>query len=142
MSLRRRWKSLAALSVTIALAGCVESTAIFSTGGSYRLETVDGSPLPFQISQTAGGFVAVESGQLDLYSDNTFQDRLVYEILESGGRRTQSEVKTGTWQEGSGVVTFTTTAGSYQGGFGGRSITLYLSPATWPPGVHTLVYTK
>ena len=140
--IRRSVLRLAAVGLAVAIAGCIDSTALFSTGGTYRLETVDGMALPFLLSQSGLNTLSVESGELELYSDFTFRDRVTFEIRENGVRRTQVDVIEGTWkEESSGNVTFTTaTLGSYSAGFGGRSLTLTTN--AWAGGPHTLVYVK
>lgn len=141
----RRPRTLLVLLAAVTLGGCVESTAIVTTGGAYTLQTVDGEELPFRVRQDASGRIDLASGDLLLLSDFTFQQRLTYEIVQGLGPGTRTDVVKGTWEQtGGGVNLYATspTSKQYTMGLSGRTLTQIDSPDGWPPAPHTFVYSK
>ena len=91
-------RHLAVLALTLALpfAACADNTGPEDTlEGTYTLEAINGSALPWLAVEIDADKVEVASGAITLLTDGTFTDRMTFSITEGGVTRTESDVYAG-----------------------------------------------
>lgn len=139
--MQHRLRSSLAMGLTLVALGAVGCTDLTSTNasgaGTYVLATVNGNPLPFQVQQTNGSVVTIQSDVYTLSSDNTYTEMTTLK-LSNGQTTTASEQ--GDWSQNDTAIQFMPTVsssgtyvnytGSLSGGgllSGGRSLTIGLN---------------
>ena len=123
------------------LASLLLATAVFACGGdstsptasiagSWNLQTVDGSSLPFILAQTGGNKQELTGGVLTLSaassSAGSYTITLTERVTVNGQVTTSSGSDAGTYSLNGTAVTLTSNsgAGSFNGSWSGNSLTL------------------
>lgn len=90
--------------------GCTDLTSNNSSAsGTYVLATVNGNPLPYQVQQSNGGVVTIQSDVYTLSSDNTYTEMTTLR-LSNGQTTTASEQ--GDWSQSNTAIQFMPTVSS------------------------------
>ncbi len=97
-------------------------TSIF---GTYTLQTVNGTSLPFVIIQIGNDKLEITGGSVRLNSDNTFSVSLTLRVTEAGTVTTLTETETGTLTVTGSTVRLTDSAGDVTtGSISGNTLTI------------------
>lgn len=91
------------------LGACGDSTGPGggSITGTYKLQTVNGNPLPYVIVQVGSDKVEVSEGSLTLNADNTYSSRFTFRTTEGGQVTTETDTSVGTYTRNNNAITFT-----------------------------------
>jgi hypothetical protein len=111
-------KFFAALALVLLLSACNEFTAAKNNDhvGSYSMSSVNGSVLPFTISdENADTAVAVVSGTVTLNGDRTFTDRSQFRLVANGDTTVDEQVIEGRYVRSGGSVSLSGYDGSSYG---------------------------
>jgi hypothetical protein len=104
----RAFKSLAAIGALAAFAACTDNTSPFNqqlSGGSYALQTVNGSSLPY--SYTTGSItLTIQSDAYTLNSDGTYSEAINETIFNGFSTSPASDAEAGTWSQNGNAVSF------------------------------------
>jgi ABC-type oligopeptide transport system substrate-binding subunit len=111
--MRSMRRTLTALAIAWTVTGCgvfTESPAGSSTStGEYTLQSVNNSPLPFTISQTATTKTELVDDVIQLFQGGTFARTYHTRTTANGQATSTANTRTGTWAIGLGA-TITLTA--------------------------------
>ena len=103
---------VAAALVVGGAAACTDLTGFSGTAdGSYFLQTVNGSPLPYSFN-LSGSTITVLSGTYALNSNQTYTALLTYNLTTGSQTTAESQSESGDWSQSGNVVTFTPTVSS------------------------------
>jgi hypothetical protein len=120
-------RRIAVLGLVVAIMACSnDSTSPSgSVAGTYTLQTINGTALPYTFS-SPNGSVVLESDVLTLFSNGTYTD--VPQYSPSQGSSTEN----GTWSNNNGSITFDdqTDGIEYQGSVSGTVLTEFVSGFT------------
>ena len=127
---RARLTSLAALVLALAgglLTACGDleiTTGPFgiSIFGTYALETVNGSSLPFVVFQVGDDEIEITAASVRLNSDNTYSTSFTFSLSEDGPVTTATE--DGTFSVTGTTIEFTDSAGTFTGSISGKTLTI------------------
>jgi hypothetical protein len=86
-------RSIALLTILLTAAACGDSLGPDSFTGTYELETVNGSDLPFGVLG-----IEITDGSITLRSDGTYTGRTRIRFTENGQARTQEQTEQGTFE--------------------------------------------
>lgn len=143
----RTFKSLAAVVAVIAvttLAACTDNTAPYTqtVGGSYSLQTVNGTFVPYSYS-SGSNTVTIESDFYRLNNDGTYNET-INEIIDNGYTTTSAnDAEAGNWSQNGNAVVFApnySTQGNYSqytgsltggGTFSHSSLTFSYNGVVW-----------
>lgn len=124
---------LVALTSFATACGSDKATSPTNEFGSYSLRTVNGQPLPFTLTGTAGGTVVVQAGSMNLSAaTSTSSGKPVYLAAVSGtvsGQARQILTDNGTYTLTGTAVTFSSSlvpTVQYAGVMSGNTLTLTL----------------
>ena len=87
--------------------------------GTYRLEAIDGQPLPYDLFSSE-----IQSGSLTLRADGTYSATTTSrdEDIFTGEVTTNTETETGTYSHNGGAIRFTSPEGSLNATYDGTAI--------------------
>ena len=106
------------------------SADIDAAVGVYVLQTVDGSPLPFNAGNQGGVNVVIVNDQYTLKSSRTYTREGTLRLTEFGTTTTQSVTESGSWTLNGGTLTLTISisslgqTGNYSGSLAAPSLTI------------------
>lgn len=103
----RTFGSLAAVAALAVFAACTDNTSPNgqSAGGTYDLQSVNGSTLPYTYN-TSSGTLTIESDVYRLNGDGTYNET-ISETLSNGYSSTAaSDAESGTWYQNGNAVVF------------------------------------
>ena len=97
--------------VSTVLAACGDSTGPSRTGttgiaGTYNLQTVNGSPLPYTVIQVGQDKLEVTAGRVTLTADRTFSASITFRETENGTATTTTETDSGTYTQNGTAINF------------------------------------
>ena len=111
--MQHRFRSSLAMglaALALGAVGCTDLTSnTSSASGTYVLATVNGNQLPYQVQQTNGSVVTIQSDVYTLSSDNTYTEMTTLR-LSNGQTTTASEQ--GDWSQSNTAVQFMPTVSS------------------------------
>lgn len=116
------------------LAGCSSDNSVSADIGAavgvYTLQTIDGSPLPYNAGNQGGVDVTIVSDQYTLKSGGTYARDGTLRLSEFGITTTQSVTESGSWTLSGGTLTLTISSsslgqtGNYSGSLAGSSLSI------------------
>ena len=118
---------LALLLLSLAVTACGDSVGPDPDAhvGTYTLQTVNGSPLPFLIRQEGNNRIELTEGTVTLNANGTFSSRHSHRFTEGESISTETQSLTGTYVKSDGTFTFTDNEGDvYSALLEGNSLTL------------------
>jgi hypothetical protein len=98
---------LALLIVAISCSDSTTAPTFASVAGTWSLQTINGTPLPFTTSQSATDRTEILSDIVNATSSGTFTETTTFRITQNGSVSTQSTVDNGTFSLNGTAVTFT-----------------------------------
>jgi hypothetical protein len=107
-----------------------KSTGVDSAVGVFVLQTINGSPLPFNAGTSGGFTVEVLGDQYSFNPDGTYNEQGSVRVTQSGVATTQTIIETGTWVQSGTAVTLTIVSGtvgatgSYTAQLSGNNLTV------------------
>ena len=107
--MRARIAALVCSLLLVVTAGCTDSTGVDERGvhGTYTLQTINGTGLPFVVRNDATEKFEVMMGEITLKLDGTFTDEMGYRITQAGGTPEPiSETLTGNFFQELGSIYF------------------------------------
>jgi len=124
----------AAVLFGLLLLGCSSdnsvSADIDAAVGVYVLQTIDGSPLPYNAGNQGGVDVVIVSDQYTLASARTYTRDGTLRLTQFGITATQSVTESGSWTLNGGTLTLTISTsslgqtGNYSGSLTGSSLSI------------------
>jgi hypothetical protein len=124
----------AAVSFGLLILGCSSdnsvSADIDAAVGVYALQTIDGSPLPYNAGNQGGVDVVIVSDKYTLTSGRTYTRDGTLRLTEFGITATQSVTESGSWSLSGGTLTLTISnsslgqTGNYSGSLAGSSLSI------------------
>ena len=125
-----------ALAITVACGGDgITDPASVSLAGTYSLKTVNGSPLPFTVSDATGS-ATLTSDVMTVADAGTWTEHYTFRLTVNGTTTNESGDTSGTWSRSGTSVTFKADGGTaYTGTFNGSGFTLN-------DGDHVYVFAK
>lgn len=125
----RRLIPLVALAVAVACGSdSTTQPTVASLAGTWTLQTVNGNPLPFTISQTATDKVELLSDVVTASANGTYSENLQIRETLNGVSQTFTSADTGTFTVNGTAVTLTSTqVGSTSGALSNNNHTLTLT---------------
>lgn len=98
--------------VAMLLASCGDSTGPGNTGaagvtGTYTLQTVNGSQLPYTVVQVGENKFEATAGRVTLNGDRTFSASITFRETENGITTTTTESDSGTYTQNGTALNFT-----------------------------------
>ena len=124
----------AAVLFGLLLLGCSSdnsvSADIEAAVGVYVLQTVNGSPLPYNAGNQGGVDVVIVNDQYTLTSGRTYTRSGTLRLTEFGITTTQSVTESGSWTLSGGTLTLTISSsnlgqtGNYSGSLAGSSLSI------------------
>jgi hypothetical protein len=122
MRLNSLYAIVAALGLLTACAH--DTTAPLRPVGTYRLDRVNGSALPFIAENTSSGIVELTTGSLSLDVDGTFIGQVTYRQTGPDIATTGTQQASGTFALTGNGLTFTEDTGeTFTGVFSGNRVT-------------------
>ena len=106
----RTLKSFVAVGALAVAAACSDTTSPYgaSAGGSYSLQTVNGTNMPY--SYTSGGrTIAIQSDIYTLNNDGTYSETINETISSGSSYSPASDAESGTWYQNGTAIVFTPT---------------------------------
>ncbi len=100
-------KSLAAIGALALVAACSDTTSPYgaSVGGSYSLQTVNSSNLPY--TYTSGGTtVSIQNDMYTLNGDGTYSETISETVSNGGSYSPASDAEAGTWYQNGNAIVF------------------------------------
>ena len=136
--------SLATVAALTAFSACTDNTSPSnqSAGGTYDLQTVNGTSLPYSYN-TSSGTLTIESDTYTLNGDGTYNETISETISNGVGNSPTSDAEAGTWYQNGNAVVFSpsvstqnnftqyTGALSGSGTFSHSSITFSYNGVVW-----------
>lgn len=118
------------LFLVIVLAGCTEGLGVglgSDIRGTYELESIDGSRLPYDISAGYGYREEIYAGSMRLESDGYFTESTEVEVNDAGRISRRTVRYTGEYEVTSRgtVYLYYDAGGSYEGEFTSRELRIY-----------------
>lgn len=83
-----------------------------SVAGSYALERVDGTALPYPVIDISTYHIQLVSGSLTLNANNTYAWNLGLRVDDSGRIRTDAQSDSGTWTMVNSTLSLTSAQGN------------------------------
>ncbi len=124
----------AAVLFGLLLLGCSSdnsvSADIDAAVGVYVLQTIDGSPLPYNAGNQGGVDVVIVNDQYTLKSGRTYTREGTLRLTEFGITTTQPVTESGSWTLSGGTLTLTIISsslgqtGNYSGSLAGSSLSI------------------
>ena len=99
-------------------------TSIF---GTYTLETINGSSLPFVVFQVGNDKVEITAGSVQLNSDNTYSVSVTFRLTEAGTVTTETDTGAGTFTATGSTIQFSDAgdgSGPFTGSISGNTLTI------------------
>lgn len=110
-----------------ALLGCGDPVGPESSFiGSYTLQTINGSALPYVVAQSGQNTVAVTADQIVVADGGSWSEVITYRLVENGQTRNETVSDGGTWvRTGSTLSLYQTgaTSTTYSGTIGPNRLT-------------------
>ncbi len=111
------FKSLAAIAVLTVAAACTDNTAPPTqiTGGSYSLQTVNGTAVPYSYSSGANT-VTIQRDVYTLNNDGTYNESINETNYNGYTTNSANDAEAGTWSQNGNAVVFApsySTQGNY-----------------------------
>ncbi len=103
----RIFKSLTAVAILAAAAACTDNTAPSTqiTSGSYSLQTVNGSAVPYSYSAGANT-VTIQSDIYTLNNDGTYNESINETVYNGYTTNSANDAEAGTWNQNGNAVVF------------------------------------
>jgi hypothetical protein len=98
---------LALLIVAISCSDSTTAPTFASVAGTWSLQTINGTPLPFTTSQSATDRTEILSDIVNATSSGTFTETTTFRFTQNGSVSTQTSVDNGTFSLNGTAVTFT-----------------------------------
>ncbi len=138
------FKSLATVVALVGAVACSDNTSPSSqfAGGTYALQTINASNLPYTYS-SGSGTVTIQSDMYTLNSDGTYSETINETISNGSGSSPASDAEAGTWSQNGNAVVFSptySTQGTYaqytgsltgSGTFSHSSLTFSYNGVVW-----------
>lgn len=101
------FKSLAAIAVLTVAAACTDNTAPTTqiTGGSYSLQTVNGTAVPYSYSSGANT-VTIQRDVYTLNNDGTYNESINETNYNGYTTNSANDAEAGTWSQNGNAVVF------------------------------------
>ncbi len=99
-------------------------TSIF---GTYALQTVNGTSLPFVLIQIGNDKIEVTAGSVRLNSDNTYSVSVTFRLTEAGTVTTETDTGAGTYTASGSTIQFSDSGdgeGPFTGSISGNTLTI------------------
>ncbi len=99
-------------------------TSIF---GTYTLQTVNGSSLPFVVIQVGNDKLEITAGSVRLNSDNTYSISISLRLTEAGTVTTETDTGAGTYTASGSTIQFSDSGdgeGPFTGSISGNTLTI------------------
>ena len=99
-------------------------TSIF---GTYTLQTVDGTNLPFVLFQIGNDKLEITAGSVRLNSDNTYSLSISLRVTQAGTVTTETDTGAGTFTATGSTIQFSDPgdgSGSFTGSISGNTLTI------------------
>ena len=102
--------SLAAVALLAAFAACTDNTSPTnrSAGGTYDLQTVNGTSLPYSYN-TSSGTLTIVSDIYTLNNDGTYNETISETISNGFSNSAASDAESGTWYQNGNAIVFSPT---------------------------------
>ncbi len=122
--------------MTVVLAGglltaCGDDGDSMGTGGTsifgtYALQTIDGTSLPFVLIQIGNDKIEVSAGSVRLNSDNTYSISISLRLTTAGTVTTETDTGAGTFTASGSTIQFSPGDGSnaFTGSISGNTLTI------------------
>ncbi len=103
----RTFKSLAAVVALAAFAACSDSTSPSTqlAGGSYSLQSVNGSNLPYSYS-SGSSTLTIQNDSYNLSNNGTYSETINETISNGYSSTPASDAEAGTWSQNGNAVVF------------------------------------
>ena len=131
---RRRFIPALAIALALTAGACTDdkSPTEVSTEvtGTYRLQTVNGQPLPFVLFNSGGFSTSITAQSLTLNNNGSFSQTTTFRDVTPEGTTTEQLSSTGTYSRSGSTITFNLPAtqedpaDSFSGTISGNTITL------------------
>lgn len=121
-------KRFAPLALVLLFAACSEFTGADTTDhvGTYNISSVNGTALPFTLSDDGSELVEVVQGTVTLNADRTFTDNTLFRVTTDGEAVTSQQLVQGQYLRSKSTVTFEGNDGSfYTGQLDGPTLTIF-----------------
>ena len=108
--LTRTLKSLAAVAALAVFAACSDTTSPYGTsvGGSYSLQSVNGTTLPY--TYTSGGTtISIQNDIYTLNNNGSYSETISETISNGSSYSPASDAESGTWYANGSAIVFTPT---------------------------------
>ncbi len=139
----RKFLTIALTAVSVALAACGgggdDPIGPANVAGTYTLQTVNGSPLPFTTSEDATYKAEILSSAITLNGNNTFSWAFTGRSTDNGTPTTNSETFTGTYTINGSSIRMTDSEGYTDATVGNGTITMVIEG---PAGTFTLLFRR
>jgi len=140
----RTFSFVAAVAMLAASVACTDNTSPSnrSAGGTYDLQTVNGTSMPYSYN-TSSGTLTIESDIYTLNNDGTYNETISETISNGFSNTPTSDAEAGTWYQSGNAVVFSpnySTQGNYTqytgalsggGTFSHSSITFSYNGVVW-----------
>ena len=140
----RTFSFVAAVAMLAASVACTDNTSPSnrSAGGTYDLQTVNGTSLPYSYN-TSSGTLTIQSDIYTLNNDGTYNEAISETISNGFSNTPTSDAEAGTWYQNGNAVVFSpnySTQGNYTqytgalsggGTFSHSSITFSYNGVVW-----------
>ena len=129
----RRLIPLVALAVAVACGSdSTTQPTMASVAGTWSLQTVNGSPLPFTLTQTGTDKLELLSDVVTAEPNGTYTETVQFRTTVSGQTTTNSDTDSGTFTlNGTAVVLSSARTGSTTGALSGNTLTLSDQGYVW-----------
>lgn len=114
----RALPAIVALTALATLAACTDNTSPNGNqlaGGTYALQTINNSPLPYSYSFSSGT-VSIQSDTYTLNTNGTYSEQINELVSNNNGTSSATDTESGTWSQSGNSVFFspiTSTQGNY-----------------------------
>ena len=129
----RRLLPLVALAVAVACGSdSTTQPTIASVAGTWNLQSVNGSPLPFTLTQTGSDRLELLSGVVTANANGTYTEVAQFRTTVNGQSSTSTESDAGTFTLNGTAVSLTgTQTGNINGALSGNTLTLTEQGFAW-----------
>ncbi len=120
--------------MTVVLAGGLlpacgddDSTGPGSVSGTYTLQTIDGTSLPFVLFQIGNDKIEITAGSVRLNSDNTYSISISLRLTRAGTVTTETDTGAGTYTASGSTIQFSDSGdgeGPFTGSISGNTLTI------------------
>lgn len=129
----RRLLPLVALAVAVACGSdSTTQPTVASVAGTWNLQSVNGSPLPFTLTQTGSDRLELLSGVVTANANGTYTEVAQFRTTVNGQSSTSTESDAGTFTLNGTAVSLTgTQTGNINGALSGNTLTLTEQGFAW-----------